>query len=113
MTGSPPAPTQTPNIGSGDPFGRVLQFLFQWICRYNILNDQADQNEILMEMIEENGLNALYGMYSRMDAPTANYPSGTYNEPIAVALSSSSEGTICYIMGEGEFRIKDSLIYEE
>ena len=113
VTGSPPTPTQTPNVGSGDPFGRVLQFLFQWICRYNILNDQADQNEILMEMIEENGLNALYGMYSRMDAPTANYPSGTYNEPIAVALSSSSEGTICYIMGEGEFRIKDSLIYEE
>lgn len=103
-----PKNEEMPKTGAGE----ILSYLFNWICRYNIANGCADQNEILMNTIEQNGLNAQYGIYSRPPQPTTDCPSGTYNKPVNVNLYSSGDGTICYIVGEGEFALKNLTIYE-
>ena len=110
-----PEPTASPGSKGGgeETIREILVYLFNWICRYNIANDCAEQNEILMNMIEQNGLNAQYGIYSRPPQPTTDCPSGTYNKPVNVNLYSSGDGTICYIVGDGEFALKNLTIYEE
>lgn len=99
---------EMPKTGAGE----ILSYLFNWICRYNIANGCADQNEIFMNMIEQNGLNAQYGIYSRPPQPTTDCPGGTYDKPLNVNLYSSGDGTICYIVGDGEFALKNLTIYE-
>lgn len=99
--------------GSNASYSELIRFLFVWICKYNIALDRGEENEIIMDAIDFNGINATYNVYTRPDPPVANPDSGKYDKPIVLKLSTNQTGTICYIVGNKKIKLKESTIYEE